>query len=113
MILLIDTVIKLVSTGSIGMTFESLCPGSPHFQLAMFHTIFNIASVLIALPFTGLFVSLSKKIIPGGDRDQELERFYFVDENMLKTPAIAVSQVKKEIMTNVKQAKKNRHKVAA
>lgn len=98
LILAIDTLIKLVSTGSIGMTFENLFPGSPHFQLAMFHTIFNIASVLIALPFTGLFVSLSKKIVPGSDVDEESERFYYVDENMLKTPVIAVSQVKKEIM---------------
>jgi phosphate:Na+ symporter len=47
---------------------------------------------------TDLLVSLSKKIIPDSEQDEESERFYFIDENMLKTPAIAVSQVKKEIV---------------
>ena len=107
LVLLIDTVIKSASTSSIGIIFEKLFPGSPHFQLAMFHTIFNIASVVIVLPLTELLVSLSKKIIPDSDQDQESERFYFVDENMLKTPAIAVSQVKKEIVNMAQIAMEN------
>jgi len=73
-------------------------PGTTHFQLAMFHTVFNIVSVIIVLPLTDLLVSLSKKIIPDSDEDLEGERFYYIDENMLSTPAIAVSQVKKEII---------------
>ena len=97
-VLLLDTLIKALSPSSVGILFERMFPGSPHFQLAMFHTIFNIASVIVVLPMTDLLVSLSKKIIPDSEQDEESERFYFVDENMLKTPAIAVSQVKKEIV---------------
>ena len=98
LILLIDTLIKAFSPVSIGILFERLFPGAPHYQLAMFHTVFNIASVIIVLPLTDLLVSLSKKIIPDDETDEVNERFYYVDENMLKTPAIAVSQVKKEIV---------------
>ncbi len=97
-VLLLDTLIKTFGSSSVGILFERMFPGTPHFQLAMFHTIFNIASVIIVLPLTELLVSLSRKIIPDSDQDKESERFYFVDENMLKTPAIAVSQVKKEIV---------------
>ena len=98
LVLIIDILIKAVSANSVGILFERMFPGSPHFQLAMFHTIFNIVSVIIVLPLTDQLVSLSKKIIPDNVQEQENERFYFVDENMLKTPAIAVSQVKKEIV---------------
>ncbi|MBR3264885.1 MAG: Na/Pi cotransporter family protein [Erysipelotrichaceae bacterium] len=98
LVLLIDTLIKAFSPVSIGILFERLFPGAPHYQLAMFHTVFNIASVIIVLPLTDLLVSQSKKIIPDDETDEANERFYYVDENMLKTPAIAVSQVKKEIV---------------
>ena len=107
LVLLIDTLIKVATPYSIGIFFENMFPGTPHFQLAMFHTIFNIASVLLALPFTELFVSLSKKIVPDGEQDQEILRFYYVDENMLMTPAIAVSQVKKEIINMASIAMRN------
>lgn len=103
-VLILDTLIKTFSSQSVGLLFERMFPGSPHFQLAMFHTIFNIVSVIVVLPLTDLLVSLSKKIVPDSDEDKESERFYFVDENMLKTPAIAVSQVKKEIVNMAKIA---------
>ena len=100
LVLLIDLLIKGLSSNalSIGFLFDRMFPGTPHFQLAMFHTVFNIVSVIIVLPLTDLLVSLSKKIIPDSDEDLEGERFYYIDENMLSTPAIAVSQVKKEII---------------
>ena len=107
LVLLIDTVIKGMALPSIGSLFEHLFPGSPHFQLAMFHTIFNIASVIIVLPLIDALVSLSQKIIPEKEADEELQRFFFVDENMLKTPAIAVSQVRKEIVNMAKIAMEN------
>lgn len=107
LVLLIDTLLKSVGLASIGSVFERLFPGSPHFQLAMFHTIFNIVSVIVVLPLTDALVSLSKRIIPDRETGEELERFYFVDENMLKTPVIAVSQVRKEIVNMARIAMEN------
>ena len=109
LVLLIDLLIKGLSSNalSIGFLFARMFPGTPHFQLAMFHTVFNIVSVIIVLPLTDLLVSLSKKIIPDSDEDLEGERFYYIDENMLSTPAIAVSQVKKEIVNMARIAMEN------
>ena len=73
-------------------------PGIPHTQLAMFHTFFNIASVILVLPISDYLVDLTKKFIPDDGSEAAKQRFYFVDENMIATPAIAVQQVKKEII---------------
>lgn len=109
LVFVVDGLIKMLSnnTNSIGTIFESMFAGTPHFQLAMFHTIFNIISVIIVLPLTKQLVSLSKVIIPDSDEEKDVERFYFVDENMLSTPVIAVSQVKKEIINMAKIAISN------
>ena len=100
LVLVSDIIIKLVSSGtySFGVMFENMFPGVPHVQLAMFHTFFNIASVLIVLPLTESLVTLSEKLIPESDSDSAVEKFYFIDEHMLSTPSLAVNQVKKEII---------------
>ena len=104
----VDTIVKSISGGtmSAGILFSNLF-SAPHVQLAMFHTIFNIASVAIVLPLTDLLVNLSVKLIPQKDDEIEGERFYFVDENMLKSPTLAVSQVSKEIVNMAEIAMKN------
>ena len=105
---IIDVITKSITGGSmsIGILFTKLF-SAPHVQLAMFHTIFNIASVIIVLPLTDLLVNLSIKLIPQEDEETDGERFYFVDENMLKSPAMAVSQVMKEIINMAAIAMKN------
>jgi phosphate:Na+ symporter len=78
-------------------------PGLPHTQLAMFHTIFNIASVVIVLPFTNRLVAFTERLIEDKLTDNSIERFYYVNENMISTPSIAVEQIKQEIvnMSNI------------
>jgi phosphate:Na+ symporter len=84
-------------------------PNAPQIQLAMFHTIFNLATVIIVLPLTGALVKLVAKIIPDkkGMHDDAAPRLYFIDERMLKTPPIAVAQVKNEIINMAEIAVKN------
>jgi phosphate:Na+ symporter len=76
-------------------------PGAPQLQLAMFHTIFNCCTVCIILPLTDYLVQLVCKIIPEKQsttaEDPSAPHFHFVDEKMLRTPIIAVNQVKLEI----------------
>ena len=84
---------------SYGSLFERLFPSAPQVQLAMFHTFFNTATVCIMLPLTGLMVSLVSRMIPERAAQKEVEfSLRFVDENMLRTPPVAVSQVKREIL---------------
>jgi phosphate:Na+ symporter len=77
-------------------------PGAPQLQLAMFHTIFNCITVCIILPLTDYLVNLVCKILPEKNRVDEAVKegephFHFVDDKMLRTPIIAVNQVKLEI----------------
>lgn len=84
---------------SYGSLFERLFPSAPQVQLAMFHTFFNTATVGMMLPLTGMLVGLVTRMIPEHAVLQEEEfSLRYVDENMLRTPPVAVSQVKREIL---------------
>lgn len=83
-----------------GYLFGKMFPGAPQTQLAMFHTIFNVITVIIMLPLTNLSVKLVCKILPDKKKkdEQPAEHFYYIDEHMLSTPPIAVQQTKNEIV---------------
>ena len=100
LVYVIDMIMKLLSGGTLSFSiiFENMFPGLPHTQLAMFHTIFNITSVIIVLPLTEKLVDLTKRIIKDEPPKEKKERFYFVDSNILSTPSIAVEQIKHEIV---------------
>lgn len=84
---------------SFGGLFERIFPSVPQVQLAMFHTFFNTVTVAIMLPLTGALVTLVKKMIPEKPVSEVPEfTLRYVDENMLRTPPVAVSQVKREIL---------------
>ncbi|MBR0244872.1 MAG: Na/Pi cotransporter family protein [Bacteroidales bacterium] len=84
---------------SYGSLFERLFPSAPQVQLAMFHTFFNTTTVALMLPLTGALVGLVSKLIPERTVQQNAEfSLRYVDENMLRTPPVAVSQVKREIL---------------
>ena len=84
---------------SYGGIFERLFPDAPQIQLAMFHTFFNTLTVGIMLPLTGVLVTLVKRLIPEKQVAANTEfTLHYVDDNMLRTPPVAVSQVKREIL---------------
>lgn len=101
-----DLLIKFFSKGSFSyaILFENLFPGLPHTQLAMFHTFFNVASVILVLPICDALVSLSCRLIPDRAQPDEARRLLFVDENMLATPPLAIQQLRKEIIGMSKTA---------
>lgn len=78
-------------------------------QIAIFHTLFNIVTTLIMLPFSHLIVKLVCKIIPEKkcDRDEETLKLEYLDARLLETPAVAVGNVKKEIIRMAYIAKEN------
>lgn len=110
--LLAAGVMFLVTAGGVnfGTIFEHLFPNAPQLQMAMFHTIFNVATVLIILPMTDTLVRLVCRLIPEplvNESEQINPHFYFVDEKMLRTPIIAVRQVKLEIEHMAQMAMQN------
>lgn len=84
---------------SYGSMFEKLFPSAPQLQLAMFHTFFNVVTVLLMLPLTGVLINLVTKMIPERHLTSGAEfSLRYVNENMLRTPPVAVGQVKREII---------------
>ena len=108
--LLIALVLSIASGGdlSFGVLFESLTPGAPQVQLAMFHTFFNVTTVLVMMPLTEALVNLVVKMIPNSSvEEQEVNKLNFIDNNMLRTPPLAVVQTKREIIEMSKIAMEN------
>ncbi|MBQ9058406.1 MAG: Na/Pi cotransporter family protein [Atopobiaceae bacterium] len=110
--LAIGIVIDMVTGGSIGLgtPFEALFPGAPQIQLAMFHTVYNVLKVAIALPLTEAIVALACKIVPDTEEaptEEYVPHTRFIDDNMLVTPAIAVEQTKNEIVAMAQTALTN------
>ena len=48
---------------------ESLTPGNPTSQIANMHTIFNIATTVILIPFGTLMATAAEKILPDKEKD--------------------------------------------
>lgn len=108
--LLIALVLSIASGGdlSFGVLFESLTPGAPQVQLAMFHTFFNVTTVLVMMPLTEALVNLVVKMIPNSSvEEKQVNKLNFIDNNMLRTPPLAVVQTKREIIEMSKIAMEN------
>lgn len=67
--------------------------------IANFHTIFNLGTTIVLLPFVKFLVFIVCKIIPDGkDAQEEKHKLTFIDRRFLETPPIAVENTKKEIL---------------
>ncbi len=86
---------------------QKLFPAGPELQIAMFHVIFNVTTSLVLIPFINQLVKLAIFVIKEKKSSEEQYQLKFVDERLLKTPAIAVMQVKKEVEYMASLAKEN------
>lgn len=59
------------------------------FGIAVCHMAFNVLTTALLLPFSNALVTLANKIIP--DKDEK-EKIAFLDERLLATPSIAISE---------------------
>lgn len=108
--MLVDFVIRIVSNNGLnyGVIFQRAFPDVPQTQLAMFHTIFNVVTVLLILPLTEVLVGFVCRIIPEkSESNEDGPRLFYIDDNMLKTPPVAVQQTKKEIVNMASIAMNN------
>ena len=101
--MLINWLLSGLSHGNItfGNIFNAAFPGAPQTQLAMFHTFFNLITVICMLPLTDLLVKTVIRMVP------DVPHLHYVDNNMLKTPPIAVDQTKREIVRMSELAMEN------
>lgn len=59
------------------------------FGVAIVHTIFNIITTIMLLPFTGMLEKIANIIVKDTDGH---EKFSFVDERLIATPSIAIAE---------------------
>ncbi len=77
-------------------------------QIAIFHTLFNICTTAILLPFSPFVVKLACLIVRDKkEPEEEKFRLHYLDNRMLETPPIAVSSTKDEIVRMANIAKEN------
>lgn len=74
------------------------------FDIAIFHTIFNISNTILLLPFSKFLVMLANKTVKGMDDDTKTK---YIDDRFLSTPSLALSQTMKEIVHMGELAKEN------
>lgn len=77
-------------------------------QIAIFHTVFNVATTIVLLPFSQYIVRLSTLIIPDkkGDNGDE-PQLQFIGDLMLQSPVVAVYSLEKEIIRMADVSKTN------
>lgn len=106
-------ILILCTNGAIsyGSILQNMFPKMPQTQLAMFHTFFNVIIVIVFLPWTNLFIKWAQKIVPYKVSNlkevEEGPRVFFININMLTTPAVAVAQLKSEIVNMAEIAMRN------
>lgn len=91
---------------------EALTPGDPVAQIANAHTIFNIVTTLILLPFGTYMAKAATHILPDSKKEdeEELRMKYirpFESSYAIGQSAVAVSQVKEEVERMQEMVAKN------
>ena len=76
------------------------------YEIALFHLFFNLVTTCLLLPFIKQLVKIAEMIIKDKEENKD-NVLKFIDERLLKTPPIAVMQVKKEIENMASLAKQN------
>lgn len=78
------------------------------FGIAITHTIFNIATTLLLLPFTKLLERIANFVIK---TDNEEQKNTFIDERLLSTPAVAISECYSKTVEMAELSKESIQKV--
>ena len=95
---IIFTIFIWIFTPYIVSFLGAIFPNNGEMQIALFHIIFNVTTTLLLLPFIKWLVKLAELVI----REKKKESvpaftLKYVDDRLLKTPPIALMQVKKEV----------------
>lgn len=72
--------------------------GSNEFPLAMFTVLFNLIFMPLMIPFLKPIIKLMNKVVKEKENAEIESVVHFIDDNLLKSPDIAIMQVRKEIV---------------
>ena len=92
---------------------ESFTPGKPAAQIANMHTLFNIVTTILLLPFGNLLAKMAEKLLPDRNEDTgETKLMYIkniksVNDGKIGVSAINIEQVHNEILRMMDMTRKN------
>ncbi|MDE7163410.1 MAG: Na/Pi cotransporter family protein [Clostridia bacterium] len=72
--------------------------GNTQWEIAVFHMVFNITTTLLLVGFIKYIVKLACILVPEKKTGKQEGAQDILDERLLKTPAIAVGQARREIL---------------
>lgn len=91
----------------------SFTPTNPSAQIANMHTIFNIVTTLLLLPFGYKLADLSRRLLPDVEEENGEMRLKFIDqrfllkEHSIGSAAIAITQIQQELFRMYAMAREN------
>lgn len=85
--------------------------GSVPMALSLFHTMFNVANVLILIWFVKLIAKIVTKLIPIKEKNEDAFTLKHIKIGLLSTPDASLFQAKQEISLYAKNTKDMFHKV--
>ena len=87
-----------------GAIVNLLSPLEISWQIAIFHMMFNVLTTAILLPFQNALVKLAEVVVHDKKNAGAAEDGETLDYRLLKTPAIAIGQARKQIIKMGKDA---------
>lgn len=76
---------------------QMLVPDNPKLCVSLMHISISIICVIVEMPFSNLLVKITRLLIRGEDDVQDPLKMQYYDERLLKTPALAATQLHREV----------------
>ncbi len=105
LIWLLESLVVIDGKGVVSYLF--LLIESDAWALSIFGFAYNLVAALVMLPFVTPLAAVSRWMVPEKPGEKSELRTYYIDDRLLKTPALAVMQVRKEIWNMGKMAREN------
>lgn len=105
-LMLLNPALKMIDALIVGTSLNSAYadPSSIPVALSIFHTGFNLINLIILIGFIPRLVSLSEKVFPRHEQEEEKYRLKYIDTRFLSTSEISIVQARKEIAVMGKRA---------
>lgn len=77
------------------LDFKILDEATNPWKVALIHSIFNILTTFILMPFSKLLIKFIEKLIPDAPENKDNKRasIAFIDERLLNSPSVAIREV--------------------
>lgn len=100
-------IIEANTSGAIAVWMVSIFGGNVGFAIAIFLVAYNVITIPLLMPLLNKAIDISSKLIKDKDEINRRKAIKFIDDRMIITPTIALSQAKNEILNMLELSKKN------